>query len=139
GRAGAEANTATGSAGNSADKPGTASVLVNAPALRVSKTADAGTVNTGETIGFTVTVSNGGPGVAKSVTLSDALPGGTGISWTISPAYRGPGTCTVTGTAPTQSLGCSFGNLASGATPSVHVTSATGTSSAGTYANTATG
>src|SRR5947208_5875459 len=123
----------------SQDTAATHSSLVNAQTLTVTKTADNATVNTGDSTVSLLAALPIWPGVAKSVTLSDALPGGTGISWAISPAYSGPGTCTITGTAPTQSLGCSFGNLASGATPSVHVTSATGTTSAGTYANTAKG
>src|SRR5207245_660979 len=116
-----------------------ASTQVKCPTVTVNKTADAATVSAGDAIGFTVTVNNAsGGGTAKSVMLSDALPGGSGINWSISPAYSGPGTCSITGTAPTQTLNCSFGDLASGASASVHVMSATGTGSAGTYNNTAT-
>jgi len=61
-----------------------------------------GSVIAGTVIGYTVTVSNSsavGTGTATSVTLNDPLPAGTGISWRISPAYSGPGTCSVTGAA----------------------------------------
>jgi uncharacterized repeat protein (TIGR01451 family) len=34
------------------------------------------TVNAGESIGFTVTVTNVGPGVATGVTINDPLPAG---------------------------------------------------------------
>src|SRR5207245_5506811 len=125
--AGTSNNAATASASNSAGKTGSASITVNAPTLAVTKTADAATVSAGDAIGFTIAVNNGGPGKAKTVTLSDALPGGSGINWSISPAYSGPGTCSISGSPPSQTLNCSFGDLASGASASVHVTSATGT------------
>ena len=111
------------------------------PALSITKTADAATVSTGSSIGFTVTVSNSsaaGTATAAGVSVGDPLPGGTGVSWSISPAYSGPGTCSITGSAPTQTLSCSLGSLAAGASATVHVTSATTSASAGSYPNTAT-
>jgi uncharacterized repeat protein (TIGR01451 family) len=111
------------------------------PVLSIAKAADAASVVAGAVIGYTVTVSNSstaGTGTATGVTLNDPLPAGTGISWSISPAYSGPGTCSVTGAAGSQTLGCSFGNLAAGATAPVHVISATSASSCATYSNTAT-
>jgi uncharacterized repeat protein (TIGR01451 family) len=114
---------------------------VQLPALSIVKTADAASVSAGSPIGFTVTVSNSGAagtGTATAVTISDPLPGHAGVSWSISPAYPGPGTCSITGTAPTQTLGCSLGDLAPGASASVHVHSGTTVWSAGTYPNTAT-
>src|SRR5262249_6080709 len=59
---------------------------------------------------------------------------GSGINWTISPAYSGPGTCGLVN----QTLDCAFGDLTSGAIASVHVASATSASSCAPYANTAT-
>ena len=88
-----------------------------------------------------MTVSNSGAqgtGTAKAVTLSDPLPAGSGVSWSISPAYAGAGTCAVTGAAPSQSLDCTFGDMAPGASNSVHISSATTSASAGSYPNTAT-
>ncbi len=55
------------------------------------------TVSAGSNIGFTITVTNNGPGAATNATLNDPLPFGTGVSWAISPAYAGPGTCSITG------------------------------------------
>src|SRR6185503_17158891 len=53
-----------------------------APAtIGITKTADAESVNAGEQIGFTVTISNSGSNTALGVTLSDPLPGGAGIDW----------------------------------------------------------
>ena len=56
------------------------------------------------------------------------------MAWAISPAYSGPGSCSVT----TNTLHCSLGDLTSGAQVSVHVTSVTTGASCGTYNNTAT-
>src|SRR4029078_8351794 len=74
-------NTATVSANNeraadNANNTANASVTVNCPDIKVEKTADAATVNAGDQLGFTVTVSNIGPGNATGVTFTDALPAG---------------------------------------------------------------
>jgi uncharacterized repeat protein (TIGR01451 family) len=114
--------------------------VVPHPALSITKTADAETVVAGSSIGFTVTVTSTGNVTATSVTLSDPLPAGpdnSGVNWLIVPDYQGPGTCSITGSAP-QTLGCAFGDMAPGASASVHVTSATTPASVGTYDNTAT-
>src|SRR4029079_6349215 len=109
--------------------------------LWITKGASAAQVTAPAPIGFTIKVANSdapGTGVARSATLSDPLPGHAGVSWSIDPAYAGPGTCSITGSAPNQTLACSFGDLAPGASASVHVTSATTNASAGDYPNTAT-
>ncbi|HVE47484.1 MAG TPA: DUF11 domain-containing protein, partial [Acidimicrobiales bacterium] len=108
------------------------------PTLGVVKTADAASVSSGSPIGFTVTVSNSGPGTARNVTLNDPLPPAVGVSWSISPAYAGPGTCSISGTAPAQVLNCAFGNLAPGASAPVHVVSATTSATSGNLVNRAT-
>jgi uncharacterized repeat protein (TIGR01451 family)/LPXTG-motif cell wall-anchored protein len=131
-------NTATATSGNFATIHDTASTTVQCPQLTVKKSADQGSVNAGDSIGFTILVSNSGPGVATGATLTDPLPGGSGVSWSVFPAYTGPGTCTVNGSAPTQTLSCSFGDLAAGASASVHVTSQTANASCASYPNTAT-
>jgi uncharacterized repeat protein (TIGR01451 family) len=127
-------NTASLSATNSSSVQSSATTTVQCPALSLTKTADAATVEAGAAIGYTLAVANTGAGTATSATLSDTLPTGTGITWSISPAYNGPGTCSLNG----QLLSCNLGNLASGSTASVHVTSTTSTSSCASYANTAT-
>ena len=103
--------------------------------LNVTTTPDAAAVNAGQAIGLTIKVANAGPGAENGVTLSDPLPAGTGVSWSIGPAYSGPGSCAITGAVGSQVLSCSFGDLANGASASVHVSSAS--SSAGTYTSTA--
>ncbi len=115
-----------------------ASATVQCPSLGIVKTADATPVSTGTPISFTIVVSNGGPGTATDVQITDPLPAGTGIDWTISPAYTGPGACSITGTVGDQSLTCSLGSMAAEASVTVHITSVTTGGSAGTYPNTAT-
>lgn len=115
-----------------------ASATVQCPSLGIVKTADATPVSTGTPISFTVVVSNGGPGTANDVAINDPLPAGTGIDWTISPAYTGQGTCSITGSVGEQSLTCSLGSMDAAAGVTVHITSATTSGSAGTYPNTAT-
>jgi uncharacterized repeat protein (TIGR01451 family) len=131
-------NTATAHATNHANVTASASTTVQCPSLHVTKTADAATVSAGDPIGFTIGVSNSGPGTATAVTLTDPLPAGSGVNWSINPAYAGPGTCSITGAVGSQSLSCSFGNLASGGSASVHIQSATTPNSCATYPNTAT-
>jgi uncharacterized repeat protein (TIGR01451 family) len=109
--------------------------LGQCPTLSVTKTADAASVSSGDGIGFTVTVTNNGPGTAKAVTLKDPLPGGTGITWSESPDSS---ECSIDGTAPNQTLNCAFGDLGAGISRSVHVTSPTGETTNTTFTNTAT-
>ncbi|HEX6559776.1 MAG TPA: DUF11 domain-containing protein, partial [Longimicrobiales bacterium] len=127
-------NTASGVIGGTdpADK-GANIVFFNTPAtpdLTIVKTADADTVPLGSNIGFTITVANTGLGTAKDVTLDDTLPVGTGIAWSVSPAVAG---CQVISGV----LTCDFGDLAAGASASVHVTSPTTFQSCGDYPNSA--
>jgi uncharacterized repeat protein (TIGR01451 family) len=105
------------------------------PALRVVKSAASGTVQVGSPMSFSISVFSDGPGTATGVTLTDPLPGGAGISWSTSTAG-----CTISGTAPTQTLNCTFGDLAAGASRTVNVTSGTSASQSvcGAYPNTAT-
>jgi uncharacterized repeat protein (TIGR01451 family) len=102
--------------------------------IDVTKTADAASVSAGEEIGFTVTLENTGTGTATGVEFTDALPGGDGINWSISPASAG---WSISGTAPNQSLVYSPTTLAGGASTSVHVVSDTTAESCATYDNTA--
>ena len=114
-------------------------LTVNAPVLSITKTADATSVPAGSNVGFTITVSNSGTaGTATNVTLNDPLPSGSGINWSISPAYGGPGTCAISGSVGSQVLSCSFGNLAPGASATVHISSGTSSTCNVTLKNTAT-
>jgi hypothetical protein len=71
-------------------------------------------------IGYTLTVSNSGPGVASSVDLND----------------HGWRPHAVSGAVGNQVLGCSFGNLAVGAAAEVQVASPTTSASCQTFGNT---
>jgi uncharacterized repeat protein (TIGR01451 family) len=104
-----------------------------ATTLSLTKTADSSTVAAGGSIGYKLAVTNSGAGTAASPALTDVLPAGTGIGWSISPAYGGPGTCTIAN----GTLSCSFGTMAPGGTASVYVMSATTALSCGVYTNTA--
>src|SRR5215467_10740130 len=111
--------------------------FAQSPNLSVTKTADATPVPTGTTIGFTITVSNSnvsGTATAANVMLNDPLPAGTGLNWSINPAYGGPGTCNISA----QILSCAFGDMAPGDQAVVHLQSLTNPppgSSAGAYTN----
>jgi uncharacterized repeat protein (TIGR01451 family) len=108
-----------------------------APDLSIEKTADAGTVDAGDPIGFSIVVSNddeAGTGIAKDVTLTDALPGSSalGVSWQVDEVLLDGSSvgdpsayCQISGSAPTQTLNCEFGDLAPGGTAEVKVSSAT--------------
>jgi uncharacterized repeat protein (TIGR01451 family) len=128
-------NTATAQADNHPPTEGSATITVLAPDLVVTKSADAATVGGGGSIGFTITIVNTGGGEAKNVTLSDELPGGTDVDWSISPATDG---CSISGSPPAETLSCSFGDIEAGGQRAVHVVSSTSTSSCGTYPNTVT-
>jgi uncharacterized repeat protein (TIGR01451 family) len=99
-----------------------------APNLEIVKTAGAATVDAGSPISFTVQVSVTGSGTANAVTLTDALPTGTGISWSIQGSVP---ECSITGGV----LTCDFGNLTAPATRSVTVTSPSTPQSCGEYLN----
>jgi thermitase len=105
----------------------------SAQTLTLSKTADAAAVEAGTAIGYTLAVTNSGTQAATSAAISDPLPAGSGIGWSISPAYSGPGTCSIAG----GTLSCNLGSLAAAAKATVHVASATSTASCGEYVNNA--
>ena len=108
-----------------------------APDLGITKEADADSVNAGDAIGFSIVVDNdgsAGTGVAKDVELNDPLPGSLalGIDWQLDAVvFNGtpvgdPGAwCEVTGSAPTQTLECDFGDLDPGDEFEVQVSSDT--------------
>lgn len=107
-----------------------------APNVGIVKTADAASVNAGQDIGFTITVTNTGPADATGVTINDPLPGGSGIDWSESPDNPD---CSISGSPPNETLTCGPVTLAAGGgSLSVHVQSATTGDSCGTYDNTAT-
>ena len=90
----------------------------------------------GSPIGYTITVTNSAGGAVTGATLTDALPTGTNVNWTISPTYSGPGTCAITGASGSQALSCSFGTITASQTFTIGLLSPR--SSIGTYTDTTT-
>lgn len=130
-------NTATVSASNepsaaSGNNSGSASVGITCPDVAVVKTADEPTVITGGTVGFTMTVTNLGPGTATGVTLSDPLPGA--IDWSVvQPPENG---CSISGPVSAEQLVCDVGTLPMGAQVTVSVLGAAGQGVCGPLLNT---
>jgi uncharacterized repeat protein (TIGR01451 family) len=108
-----------------------------APAsVAITKTADAASVGAGSQIGFTVTLTNSGAGAATGLAVTDALPAGSGVNWSIDGANTDAG-WSVSGSPPNQSLVYSPTVLAGNSSTHVHTISATTGASCGTYDNTA--
>jgi uncharacterized repeat protein (TIGR01451 family) len=95
--------------------------------LGITKTASSATFTPGQTITFTITVTNAGPAAATGVTVTDILPAGTTFQSVSSPGATCTGTSTVT---------CSIPTLASGG--SVVITLAVTATGASAISNTAT-
>ncbi len=131
-------NTATVAASNEADgdtgnNTSTATITVNCPGINITKVADDPQVDAADQIGFTITVSNGGPGTAADVMVTDTLPTNDGLSWSID-GGTGAGDCAI----DQGVLTCDFGDMAAGTSFTVHITSDTDATTCGTVDNTAT-
>ena len=124
-------NTAGVTTSNDGSDSAAASVVVQCPDVTVVKTPDGGDVNAGSLATFTIVVSNLGPGIARNVTLTDNLP--TGIDWS-----EDSTSCNITGLVNAEVLSCNFGDMASGATATVHVSGLTDAQDCGNIPNTAT-
>jgi uncharacterized repeat protein (TIGR01451 family) len=105
------------------------------PDLHISKTADAASVSAGDPIGYTVTVTNTGEGVARDVSLTDTLPTNAGLSWSVA-GTTGGWSCSIT--AGVLSCGGKGFDLAPGASATAHITSPTTSATCGTVNNSAT-
>ncbi len=134
-------NTATVTTTNDGTSTASASITCNPASIQVTKTADAATVNAGDTIGYTVTVKNTGTGSAKGVSLTDSLPkgSGTGVTWAIDGSTGNPTAFTLAGAAGSQTLTLAEQpiTVAAGATLTVHITAVTSKTECSTYNNTA--
>ena len=78
--------------------------------LSMTKNAGPGPFFTGQTVNYTLTVSNAGPNTATAATVTDVLPAGT----TFVSATPSQGTCTAAATVT-----CSLGALNNGATATI--------------------
>jgi len=105
-------------------------------AVHIDKTPDGQTKNAGDTISFTLSWTNTGEGFATGVVVSDDLPDPAGVEWSISGSTGSGSTCQLGGNSSDQTLTCTIGNLAAGATGSVTLTSATTSDSCGVINNT---
>jgi uncharacterized repeat protein (TIGR01451 family) len=109
-------NTATVSAvtadPNLANNTATATTtIVNGADLSITKTGSPDPVHTGQNLTYTLTVHNGGPLAASSVSVTDQLPRNTAFGT----ATATQGSCSLT--QPTKRIvTCSLGTIASGAT-----------------------
>ena len=95
--------------------------------LSVANAVDKATANPGDTLTYTINVTNAGPAVAVGTALTDQLPDGAAFV-SLSPSQ---GTCS----ASNGSVACNLGDLASGATATVTV--AVRANQPGTNVNTA--
>jgi uncharacterized repeat protein (TIGR01451 family) len=105
------------------------------PDLAITKTADAASVTAGQTIGFTITITNTGGADATGVKLTDQLPPGSGgdVFWSIDTSNTGLGAGTnpsafnISGPKGSQVLTLAGQpiTLAAGASLKVHITSPT--------------
>jgi uncharacterized repeat protein (TIGR01451 family) len=106
------------------------------PNVSILKTANpAGPVNAGDDIGFDITVSNTGVADATDVTITDNLPAGGGLDWSLDPAFTG---CSISGAVGLEVLTCTFATIAAGTSVGpIHITSATTADDCGVISNTA--
>jgi uncharacterized repeat protein (TIGR01451 family) len=128
-----------GSGNKNQDRSIQPSAIVALPALAIQKSADAGTVQIGSQIGYSITVANTGNVGVSNVSVQDALPGGSGIDWSVARTTGDTNglDCSIGGSPPSQALSCTKDSLAKGGSFTVHVTSPTRGSACGTYDNTA--
>ena len=120
-------------------EPASAEEVCKPANVAITKTADASPVNAGDQIGFTVEVKNTGSGTAKGVSLSDALPAGSGsgVTWAIDNGVGTPAKFVLSGGQGSQTLTLASNTLAAGADYTIHITAATSASECGIYDNTA--
>src|SRR5439155_36241 len=121
-------NTANSTSPNACSDTASASAQVHRPAIHPPNSADNPAGSAGDAIGFTLTVTDHGTGIARNVSLHDALPTDAGTSWSIdggtSATYT---TCAFAGGA----LRCGPSTLARGASLSRSVSSPTTAATAG--------
>ncbi|HKC28264.1 MAG TPA: hypothetical protein VKB75_09655, partial [Jatrophihabitans sp.] len=109
------------------------STTIVAAHIDVTKSAKpAGPVSAGDTIGFDITVSNSGSIPAVNAVVTDPLPKGTDLSWSVD-SYPG---CAITGAVGNQLLTCNLGTVAGTTTlPAIHVSSPTTAADCGVVSN----
>ncbi|MGH9005938.1 MAG: DUF7507 domain-containing protein, partial [Acidimicrobiia bacterium] len=99
-------NTASVSAANDEGDSDGASLTLLCPGVNIVKSADDDLVEAGDQVGFTLEVTNTGPGEAKAVVVSDDLPGD--LAWSVDEAGSDlpeGATCAIAGGVLTCQLG----------------------------------
>ena len=114
-------NTASVTTTNDGTDSDTDQVVVLGASIDIEKVADAGSVSAGDPIGFTITVTSNGPGVAKGVVVHDTLPDRCRHQLDRSTAAPPPAQCGIAAGV----LTCTLGDLADGQVRTVHITSPT--------------
>lgn len=118
---------------NDANNSATASITVNCPNVTLTKVADSPkTVSAGDQIGFTITATNNGAGMAHGFVLTDTLP--ANVSWSISPANPN---CTISAGLLRCPPSGTTDLAANGGQISVHTVGTTTAATCGTVSNTA--
>jgi uncharacterized repeat protein (TIGR01451 family) len=110
------------------------STYVGCPDVAIYKYSDHDQVGAGNEIGFFVDLENFGDGPANQVTVSDPLPSGVGVSWSIDSGNSTSG-WTISGTPPTQTLVYGPTSLSGNDLAYAHVVSGTTIDSCGPYPN----
>src|SRR3954452_7550506 len=108
--------------------------LTPAADLSITKTADDSGVTAGDPMGFVVTLANAGSPTATGVDITDDLPAGTDVDWTL--AGDSDAGWSVTGSPPDQHL-VGPSSVAGNTSTHAHVVSNTTAESGGSYGNTA--
>jgi uncharacterized repeat protein (TIGR01451 family) len=115
---------------NSANNTATATTAIGTADLSVTLLDAPNPVVAGETLTYTIEVTNHGPDGATGVTLTDALPSGVELVTAV------PGSPTCTETAGT--LTCNLGDLAASASTQISIITTVDSTATGALANTAT-
>ncbi len=127
-------NSASFSTSNAGSGSDAATETVLCANLSITKTADAATVSAGSQVGFTVTLNNSDAGTANGLSVTDSLPAGTDVNWTIDAGNTSSG-WSVSGSPPNQSLVYTPTSLAGNTSTTAHVVSSTTGNSCDNYHN----
>jgi len=105
-------------------------------AVSITKAADDASVSSGSQIGFTVTLNNSSATTATGLSVTDILPAGTDVNWTLD-SSNPPDAWSVVDSPQDQRLVYSFTTLSGNTGTTAHVVSSTTNMSCSTYTNTA--
>jgi uncharacterized repeat protein (TIGR01451 family) len=118
------------------NKTATASVQIQCPSINLSIASDASSVTAGSPIGFTITITNAGEGIARDVDAYIELPNKSGLSWSIASVTptSADGNCAIDIDGTSIRLACLFDQMVPLEEVIIGVTSSTTKDSCGTLA-----